>query len=259
MTQYGLGHKKSKEKVLNEQVPKYRAIVSLYRSRVTSGELEAGTALESRRKLAKMHGVARVTIDKVVELLTAEGILESSEGNRPPIVADISGRTSTVQDRVESAAVSGRALAKNETTRIISVELVPSPVDVASMLGVQAGDEVIRRTRVNLVDGKPVATGYSYYPPEVTELTPELRQPVSIPSGSRELAAKRMRSKQESVITKITSRLASDQERELLGLTATIVVVTQLARQVLLANGKTVEVAVKVTEGARPATFHTAL
>jgi len=244
---------------VSEQIPKYRAIAAHYRSRVTSGELESGTPLESRRKLARLHKTSRVTIDKVVELLTAEGILEPSDGNRPPVVADISHRTATVTNRVENAATNGRALAKNETTKILSVEALPCPADVAHLLGVHPGDEVICRTRLNLVDDKPVATGYSYYPPEVSDLTPELRTPVSIPSGSRELAAERMGSRQKDATTTVTSRLANDRERELLKLGGTYTVVTQYARQVLLANGKTVEVAVKVTEGSRPATFHSAL
>lgn len=244
---------------MSDQVPKYRAIAGHYRSRVTSGELAPGTPLESRRKLSKLHKTSRVTIDKVVELLTAEGILEPSDGNRPPVVADISRHTATVQNRVENAATSGRALGKNESTKILSVTAIPCPADVAPLLGVRTGDEVICRTRLNMVDDKPVATGYSYYPPEVSDLTPELRTPVSIPSGSRELAAERMGSKQKDVVTTITSRLANDRERELLKLGGTYTVVTQLARQVLLANGKTVEVAVKVTEGTRPATFHSPL
>lgn len=244
---------------MSEQIPKYRSIAAHYRSRVTSGELEPGTPLESRRKLAKTHGTSRVTIDKVVELLTAEGILEPSDGNRPPVVADLSSRTATVLNRVENAAANGRALNKDETTRILSIEAVPCPAEIAHLLGVRPGDEVVCRSRVNLVGDKPVATGYSYYPPEVSEVTPELRTPVSIPSGSRELAAQRMGSRQSDVFTDVTSRLANDRERELLKLNGTYAVVTQFARRVLLANGKLVEVAVKVTEGSRPATFHSAL
>lgn len=244
---------------MSEQIPKYRAIARIYRSQVTSGALEPGTPLESRRKLAKTHKTSRVTIDKVVELLTAEGVLEPSDGNRPPVVADISGRTATVQNRVENAAATGRALGEKESTRIISVEMTPCPADIAPLLGVRIWDNVLLRVRVNLVDDKPVATGYSYYPPEVSEATPELRRAISIPSGSRELAAERMGSAQKDVISTITSRVANDRERELLKLGGTYPVVTQTARQVLLANGKTVEVAVKVTEGTRPVTFTTAL
>lgn len=244
---------------MSEQIPKYRAIAAHYRSRVTSGELEPGTPLESRRKLAKIHKTSRVTIDKVVELLTAEGILEPSDGNRPPIVADISRRTATVQDRVGNAAVSGRALGAKETSRILRVEEVPCPPDIAPLLGVRPGDKVILRERLNLVEDKPVATGHSYYPPEVTNLTPELRTPQSIPSGSRELAAERMGSRQKDLIPVITSRLATDRERELLELKGAYVVVTQTARRILLANGKVVEVAVKICEGNRPVSFHVPL
>lgn len=244
---------------MSEQIPKYRAIAAHYRFRVTSGELEPGTPLESRRKLAKIHKTSRVTIDKVVELLTAEGILEPSDGNRPPIVADISRRTATVQDRVGNAAVSGRALGAKETSRILRVEEVPCPSDIAPLLGVRPGDKVILRERLNLVEDKPVATGHSYYPPEVTNLTPELRTPQSIPSGSRELAAERMGSRQKDLIPVITSRLATDRERELLELKGAYVVVTQTARRILLANGKVVEVAVKICEGNRPVSFHVPL
>lgn len=244
---------------MSEQIPKYRAIAAHYRALVTSGELEPGTPMESRRRLAKTHKTSRVTIDKVVELLTAEGIVEPSDGNRPPVFADISRRTATVQNRVENAAVSGRALGKNETTKILSVEALPCPADIAPLLGVSPGEEVICRTRLNLVDDKPVATGYSYYPPEVSDITPELRTPISIPSGSRELAAERMGSRQSDLFTTPVARLATDRERELLKLGGAYVVVLQLARQVLLANGKTVEVAVKVTEGTRSPVFHTAL
>lgn len=244
---------------MSEQIPKYRAIAAHYRSRITSGELEPGTPLESRRKLAKMHKTSRVTIDKVVELLTAEGVLEPSDGNRPPVVADVSGRTATVQDRVGNYSVTGRALGARETSEILRVETIPCPADVAFMLGVQPGEGVVYRERLNKIDGRPVATGHSYYPPEVTAVTPELGMADATPRGSRELAAERMGSPQKDLIPVITSRVATDRERELLGLKGAYAVVTQVSRRVLLANGKTVEVAVKICEGNRPISFHVPL
>jgi GntR family transcriptional regulator len=244
---------------VSEHIPKFRSIAQSLRGRITSGDLAAGTALIARRKLVKEYGTSRATIDKVVELLTAEGYLEPSDGNRPPIVADISHRTATVVNRVENHATNGRALGKDEKTKILSVEMVPCPADLAPFLGVEPGDEVLCRKRLNLVNGKPVATGYSYYPPEVVEATPELTRAESIPSGSRELAAERMGSKQKDVTTEVISRVATDEERELLELSGTYNVVTQLSRRVLLANGKIVEVAVKVVEGKRPVSFHSVL
>lgn len=244
---------------MSEQIPKYRAIAQTLRARVASGELPPGTALDSRRKLAKDMGTSRVTIDKVVELLTAEGVFEPSDGNRPPVVADISQRVASVQDRVDGHATNGRALRANEVSKILSIEETPCPADVAPLLGVAPGDPVLCRTRVNLVDGRPDATGYSYYPPEVVEVTPELARPESIPGGSRELASERMGSRQKHRRNIVTSRLATDREREVLELGGTLNVVTQNVRHVTLANGKTVEVGVKITEGNRPISFHSEL
>lgn len=244
---------------MSERIPKYRSIAQQIRSQVTSGRLPAGTALESRRRLAEKHKTTRVTIDKVIDLLTAEGVLLPSDGNRPPVVADISMRTATVQDRAGNAATTGRALNEKETSKILSIEEVPCPADIAPLLGVEPGTEVLCRERLNLMEGEPVATGRSYYPPEVTAATPELRRPQSIPSGSRELACERMGSRQGHFTVLITSRLATDRERELLKLTGTYTVVTQQARRVLMKNGKVVEVALKIAEGNRPIAFHTEL
>ncbi|MFE0472472.1 GntR family transcriptional regulator [Streptomyces sp. NPDC058947] len=244
---------------MSDQIPKYRAIAQKLRSRVTSGELPPGAVLTSRRRLAKDFKTSRVTIDKVVELLTAEGIFEPSDGNRPPVVADVSQRVATVQGRVDGHATNGRALRDNETSKMLSVEKVPCPADIAALLGVAPGDEVLCRSRLNLLDDKPDATEYSYYPPEVVEVTPELAQPESIPGESRELASERMGSRQKYCNKVVTSRLATDRERELLRLGGTINVVTQVARHVVLADGRTVEVAVKVFEGNRPVSFHVEL
>jgi GntR family transcriptional regulator len=209
--------------------------------------------------MVKEYNTSRATIDKVVELLTAEGYLEPSDGNRPPIVADFSHRNATVVNRAENRAATGRALGKNETTQILSIGMVPCPPDIAHHLGVQPGEEVLRRQRLNLIDGKPVATGFSYYPPEVTAVTPELARSESIPSGSRELAAERMGSTQAEVFTDVTSRLASDEERQLLDLKGPYPTVGEAVRRVLLANGRVVEVGVKIADGKRRFSFHNSL
>lgn len=238
---------------MSERIPKYLAIAKYYRSKVLSGELPPGTPLESRRAMAKLHKTSRVTVDQAVQYLTTDGILEPSEGNRPPVVADPSRRIATVCNRVESSKATGRALAPNETSRILSVRMVPCPPDIAPLLRVEAGTEVLCRERLNLVDGEPVATGRSYYPPEVSRVTPELSLPKSLPKpGSRELAAERMGSRQKHVNKTFTARLATDRERELLGLRNPYTVVLQAARTVLLANGKVVEVGLKIHEGDRP-------
>jgi len=83
----------------------------------------------------------------------------------------------------------------------------------------------------------------------VIAATPELTQMVST-GGSRELAAERLGVAQDRVLEEVTSRLATESEKAALGLTAGDVIVTQVVRTVTLADGRVVEVAVKVTGGS---------
>lgn len=85
----------------------------------------------------------------------------------------------------------------------------------------------------------------SYYPAYVIAVTPELAEPVST-GGSRELAAERLGVAQDHVLEEVTSRLATESEKTALGLTTGDVVVTQVVRTVHLADGRVVEVAVKI-------------
>ena len=55
---------------------------------------------------------------------------------------------------------------------------------------------------------------------------------------------------QEKVLEEVTSRHATDQEKAALGLTEKNVPVTQVVRTVTLADGRVVEVAVKVAGGS---------
>jgi GntR family transcriptional regulator len=104
------------------------------------------------------------------------------------------------------------------------------------------------RRRVVSRDGAPVHLSSSYYPAFVVEATPELTELVST-GGSRELAAQRLGVAQDRVLEEVTSRLATETEKEALGLTGSVIV-TQVVRTVGLTDDRTVEVAVKICHGS---------
>lgn len=64
------------------------------------------------------------------------------------------------------------------------------------------------------------------------------------------MAAERLGVVQDHVLEEVTSRFAHGAEKTALGLTAGDVIVTQVVRTVILADGRVVEVAVKVTGGS---------
>lgn len=62
--------------------PKYRQIADDLRARIASGELKPGDTLPTRPALMKDHGVAANTVERAIEVLRQEGLVESSQGAR---------------------------------------------------------------------------------------------------------------------------------------------------------------------------------
>lgn len=242
------------------KVPMYQKIANQYRDRIISGQMPAGARLPTRRELAAQHGTSRATADKVMETLMSDGLAVSTPRSGMS-VADLSDRATGMDDRMASLRATGKALAVGEDSRIIKAEMVACPPDISRYLGVDEGVQVLIRERVTSRGGVPVAISRSFYTRQVAALAPELARPVSIPSGSRELAAERMGSRQSEAVQYVTSRMSSCEEMDLLDLgeLGMPVPVTQVARVVTVADGRVVEAAIKVTEGSRPVMFRSEL
>lgn len=240
--------------------PKYRQIADMYRDQILAGTLKEGERLPPRRRMTEKHKVSRTTIDRAMDLLLMEGIVQSAGRSRAMVTS--APRATGLEDRLSSLRATGKALAENETSIITRVEMMACPPEIARYLGVTEGADVLIRERVTRKNGRPVATSRSYYGQETVRLTPELRRPVSIPSGSRELAAERLGSRVVLASQEFTSRMSTQEEMELLDIGRRMktpagevrfpVPVSQVMRVAFLEDGRIAEAAVKVTEGSLP-------
>jgi GntR family transcriptional regulator len=88
--------------ILNPQsgVPIYRQLLDQVRRMVSSGQLQAGTALPSIRDLALQHAINPMTISKAYSLLEAEGLLERHRG-KPMTVANQSAARPHLAKRLQ--------------------------------------------------------------------------------------------------------------------------------------------------------------
>lgn len=228
----------------------YAEIASHYRGLIRSGELRPGDRLPTQRQVAQDWEVANQTVRRAFQTLKAEGLTTATTGGGT-VVAE-SGSAS-VADRVATHAATGRALARNETSTILEIASIGVDATVAVRLDVEPGTPVHMRRRLVTRDNVPVHMSTSYYPSFVVEAAPELLEPVST-GGSRELVAERLRVAQDQAVNEVTSRQATDLERDALGFTGSATV-TQVLRTVFLTDGRVIEVAVKVTSGARPVVY----
>ncbi|MET9810835.1 GntR family transcriptional regulator [Streptomyces halstedii] len=226
--------------------PGYAEIAAHFRRQIQEGTLRSGDEMPSYAELKEQFGVAHTTANRAYRALKMEGLVLTSPGAKTVVAAPASNNIGT---RVALHAATGSALDGGESSRILEVGTVGADALVAPRLDVAPGTPVHVRRRVVSRAGMPVHLSSSYYPAYVIAVTPELQQPVST-GASRELAAERLGVPQDRVLEEVTSRQATGAEKEVLGLTASEVVVTQVVRTVTLTDGRVVEVAVKVAEGS---------
>ncbi|WP_097968732.1 GntR family transcriptional regulator [Streptomyces sp. or20] len=223
----------------------YAEIAEDYRSKIQRGELSPGDRMPTLREVMEAWDVSMATASRAYKELQAQGLTTASSGAGTVVAR---AGSPTISARVQAHAATGRALDADESSAILEVGTVGADETVASRLGVAPGTPVHVRRRVVSRGGVPVHLSASYYLPFVIEATPELTELVST-GGSRELAAERLGSPQSRVLEEVTSRLATDPEKDSLGLTGASVIVTQVVRTVYLADGRIVEVAVRVVGG----------
>ncbi|WP_330479960.1 GntR family transcriptional regulator (plasmid) [Streptomyces platensis] len=226
--------------------PGYAEIAEHFRRLIQDGTIRPGERMPSYQNVKDQFGVAHTTANRAYRVLKMEGLTLSKPGVGTIVAAPASNNIGT---RVALHAATGSALDGGESSRILEVGTVGADALVAPRLDVPPGTPVQVRRRVVSRGDVPVHLSSSYYPAYVIAVTPELKEPVST-GASRELAASRLGLAQDQVLEEVTSRLATKAEKEVLGLTADEVVVTQIVRTVTLEDDRVVEVAVKVAEGS---------
>lgn len=222
----------------------YAEIATHFRRQIETGALKPGDRLPTLREVMQQFEVAQQTASRAYKVLKENGLTRATTGGGTAVAEAESSNTSS---RVRSWAATGRALTASETSQILEVGTVGADEAIASRLEIEPGSPVYVRRRLVNRDGAPTHLSSSYYPAYVIAVTPELSQPVST-GGSRELAAERLDVAQDRVLEEVTSRLATEPEKEALRLTGAVVM-TQVMRTVYLVDGRVVEVAVKVCHG----------
>jgi DNA-binding GntR family transcriptional regulator len=100
--------------------------------------------------------------------------------------------------------------------RLLAVEEVTAPAEVAEALNLEPGAPVVVRRRLMLLDEHPVELVESYYPTQIARGT-ALAEPRKIRGGAVALLAE-LGHRPRRVREDVTSRLATEHERNLLGL-----------------------------------------
>lgn len=169
----------------------YRQIADVIRAAIEAGEYPPGSALPAEPDLCARFGVSRLTVNRAMTLLRAEGVVRVERG-RGTFVRRIPVIHREAMSRYGQAAreeAGGRGAFDAEIRRLghtprsdVEVERAVPPADVARALGLAEGVTAVARQRRMYADDEPVQLATSWIPADIADRT-ALAEPDSGPGG----------------------------------------------------------------------------
>jgi GntR family transcriptional regulator len=153
--------------VRTSPLPLYYQIANVIRSRIDLHEWAPGEQLPSESALAASFGVSPLTVRQALAMLVQEGWVRRQQG-RGTFVTDEESAVKPVRLTAPfhglMSAVSGLKL------RLLDLQRTRGPSGVLRLLGIPAGGEMVRLSRVRLRGKRPVSYEVLYLPPKLAEL-----------------------------------------------------------------------------------------
>ncbi|MFF3941863.1 GntR family transcriptional regulator [Streptomyces phaeofaciens] len=154
----------------------YLAVADTLRARVLAGEWEIGERLPSRARLAQEYGVGRNVMQRAVDRLIVEGLLEGRAGSGTYVRVPRE-RLRMIRSRHRGHRGSPTLAGLRERGRAGSWDAhsqvrVPAPEAIAERLAIRPGDLCVTTHYEFLADGQPVQLSASWEPMAITGGTP---------------------------------------------------------------------------------------
>ncbi|GAA3730763.1 DNA-binding GntR family transcriptional regulator [Spinactinospora alkalitolerans] len=193
--------------------PKYVQIVQAVQERIEDGTYPVGEMLPSESRMVREFGAGRSTVVRALQILSMRGWIEREHGRG----SFVKGVPEQSAERSHAGASAFDAAENPKGSRITGVGRASTPATVADALKLPENSPAIMRQRVILDDGSPSELVTLWFPLDVASGT-DLAEEHVISIGVREhlQAVKQLRPARIS--ERLSARLATEQERELLQL-----------------------------------------
>jgi GntR family transcriptional regulator len=141
--------------------PMYVQIKEVLKQRILEGDYAIQEQLPSESEMMKVFGVSRITVRQAVRDLHTEDLVFSVQGkgtfvSRPKAVQDIQH----LQGFGEAMGPQGY----DTSTRVVGIQEVRAPQEVAEALKISQNSLVIELTRIRSLNQKPISVDNSFFP-----------------------------------------------------------------------------------------------
>jgi DNA-binding GntR family transcriptional regulator len=140
--------------------PLYFQLAQSIEGAIANGSLPTGSKLENEVLLAQRCGLSRPTVRQAVQALVDKGLLVRKRGVGTQVLQPHVRRSVELTSLYDDLTRGGEA----PTTKVLSLERIPAPADVAAELDLAAGEEVVALHRLRLARGEPLALMTNYLP-----------------------------------------------------------------------------------------------
>ncbi len=141
-------------------VPLYFQIASQIEVAIDQGELAPGDRLENEVSLADRFGLSRPTVRRAIQELVARGLLVRKRGVGTQVVRGHVKRPIELTSLYDDLS----RQRQQPSTTLVSRELRPADEEIAMLLGVPAGADVLYLERVRFTHDEPLALMHNWLP-----------------------------------------------------------------------------------------------
>lgn len=141
--------------------PLWSQLYDILESRILNGVYKEGDVLPSEMSLMEEFEVSRVTVRQAMDKLINSKLISRKRGKGTIVLK----RENTIATSFLSSFNGVEEMNNANDRRVISVEFVTPPIDVAYFFGISNNRSVLRLTRQTFVDGNPVTHYESYLNP----------------------------------------------------------------------------------------------
>jgi GntR family transcriptional regulator len=141
--------------------PIFQQIKAILERAIASGELAAHQRIPSERELSAALGVSRMTLRQALIEMTSDGTLYTRSG-KGTYVAD--RKIEQPLQRLSSFTQDIEARGMRPASKVLSQELLSAPLELAGVLQVPPGSELVRIRRLRLADDQPLGIETSHLP-----------------------------------------------------------------------------------------------
>jgi DNA-binding GntR family transcriptional regulator len=161
----------------------YARIAAHYEELITSGQLQPGELLPSIKTLSQEWSVSTATAEKALRKLRTDGLVRGIHGIGTEVI-DRPAPMSSGAQRQDRGRRSGSSWGAGERSDSHEAAVVPAPADVAQVLDIVPGSDVIRRRRVYRDRHGIVAHSTSWIPAQYGKLVPQLAESERLSGGT---------------------------------------------------------------------------